>query len=287
MTPRSLLQFKKSTTGRVLSAAVRTLDAIAPAAAQRLALDLFLKPRRTPGSMIGHRFRMTEGGQDLAVWDWGDGPTVLLVHGWNGNAAQLSGFVAPLLRAGCYVAAPDLPAHGVSGGARTNVRDMAGAILRLGRRVGPVHAVIAHSFGATATVLALAQGLGARQAVLIAPPVDLPRYPRGFGAALGLSPRSAQGMARRLDALLGGRETYDILRAAGAAAVRTRLAVLHDPDDREVPFAEGRALAAAWPGARFLPLPGVGHSRALRDPEVIARAVSLVTGPEDALALSA
>jgi pimeloyl-ACP methyl ester carboxylesterase len=287
MTPRSLLRFEKSTTGRILSAAVRTLDAVAPAAAQRLALDLFLKPRRAPGSMIGHRFRMTEAGHDLAVWDWGDGPTVLLVHGWNGNAAQLSGFVAPLLRAGCYVAAPDLPAHGVSGGARTNVRDMADAILRLGRRVGPVHAVIAHSFGATAAVLALAQGLGARRAVLIAPPVDLLRYPRGFGAALGLSPRSAEAMAARLDALLGGRESYDVLRAASAAAARTRLGVLHDPDDREVPFAEGRALAAAWPGARLVPLPGAGHSRALRDPEVVARAVSLVTGPENALALSA
>lgn len=287
MTPRSLSQFEKSTTGRVLSAAVRTLDAVSPATAQRLALDLFLKPRRTPGSMIGHRFRLAEDGHDLAVWDWGDGPTVLLVHGWNGNAAQLSGFVAPLLRAGCYVAAPDLPAHGASGGARTHVRDLADAILHLGRRVGPVHAVIAHSFGATATVLALAQGLGARRAVLIAPPVDLPRYPRGFGAALGLSPRSAEAMVGRLDAVLGGRESYDVLRAARAAAGRTNLAVLHDPDDREVPFAEGRALAGAWPGARFIPIPGSGHSRALRDPEVVARAVSLVTGPENALALSA
>src|SRR5512140_1110367 len=287
MTPRSLLQLEKSTTGRLVSAAVRTLDAVAPSAAQRLALDLFLKPRRIPGSMIGHRFRVAGGGRDLAVWDWGDGPTVLLIHGWNGNAAQLSGFVAPLLRAGCYVAAPDLPAHGISGGTRTNVRDLADAILHLGRRLGPVHAVIAHSFGAPATVLALAQGLGARRAVLIAPPVDLPRYPRGFGAALGLLPRSAEAMAGRLDALLGGREAYDILGAARAADRSTRVAVLHDPDDREVPFAEGRALVAAWPGAQFLPLPRTGHSRALRDPEVIARAVSLVTGPENALALSA
>jgi pimeloyl-ACP methyl ester carboxylesterase len=287
LTPRSLLHLQKSTTGRLVSAAVRTLDAVAPGAAQRVALDLFLKPRRVPGSMIGHRFRVSEAGHDLAVWDWGDGPTVLLVHGWNGNAAQLSGFVAPLLRAGCYVAAPDLPAHGISGGTHTNVRALADAILHLGRRVGPIHAVIAHSFGATATVLALAQGLAARRAVLIAPPVDLPRYPSGFGAALGLSRRSAEAMAARLDALLGGRDAYDILRAAGAVARTTRAAVLHDPDDREVPFAEGRALAAAWPGAQFMPIPRAGHSRALRDPEVIARAVSLVTGPDNALALSA
>src|SRR6185369_3659191 len=127
MTPRSLIRLEKSTTGRLISAGVRVLDTVAPAAAQRLAFDWFGMPRRRSEKpfILGHRFRVTGDGPDLAVWDWGDGRTVLLVHGWNGNGAQLAGFVPPLLRAGCYVAAPDLPAHGSSGGSRANVRVMA------------------------------------------------------------------------------------------------------------------------------------------------------------------
>lgn len=285
MTPRSLEQLNKSTTGRILNAGMRFLDSVAPAAAQRLAFDWFGRPRRRAGrpAIGAHRFLLTGDGPELAVWDWGDGPTVLLVHGWNGNAAQLAGLVPPLLRAGYYVAAPDLPAHGASAGTHTNVRAMADALLRLGRRVGPVHAVIAHSLGAAASVIALAEGLGARRAVLIAPPADLPRYARQFAHAVGLSPRSTSGLLARLDVALGGRESFDLLRLAPSQTARTL--VLHDPADREVPLADAQALARAWPGARLEILEGAGHTRALRHPEVISRAVGFVTDP--ALALSA
>jgi pimeloyl-ACP methyl ester carboxylesterase len=286
MTPRSLTRFEKSTTGRVMAAGVRALDAVAPALAQRLAFDWFGTPRRRPEKpfILGHRFAVVGDGPELAVWDWGDGRTVLLVHGWNGNAAQLSGFVTPLVRAGYYVAAPDLPAHGASAGSRTNVRDMADALLRLGKRVGPVHAVIAHSLGAAATVIALAEGLGADRAVLIAPPSNLRRYAREFARVVGLSPRSADGLLERLDAALGGRDTFDLVRLA--AAQKASMLVLHDPEDREVPIADAQALADAWPGARLAALAGAGHTRALRDAEVISRAVGFVAA-EGSLALSA
>jgi pimeloyl-ACP methyl ester carboxylesterase len=162
---------------------------------------------------------------------------------------------------------------------------MADAVLQLGRRVGPVHAVIAHSLGAAATIIALAEGLGAERAVLIAPPADLPRYAQQFARTLGLSPRSEAGLLARLDVALGGRAAFDLLRLARLQTARTL--VLHDPDDREVPFADGRALAEAWPGARLEALAGAGHTRALRHPEVIARAVGFVADPVRPLALSA
>jgi pimeloyl-ACP methyl ester carboxylesterase len=282
MTPRSLEQLNKSTTGRIVNAGMRFLDSVAPAAAQRLAFDWFGRPRRRPGRPIGgHGFRLTGDGPELAVWDWGEGPTVLLVHGWNGNAAQLNGLVPPLVRAGYYVAAPDLPAHGASAGTHTNVRAMADALLRLGRRVGPVHAVIAHSLGAAASVIALAEGLGAKRAVLIAPPADLPRYARQFAHAVGLSPRSTVDLLARLDVALGGRESFDLLRLAPSQTARTL--VLHDPADREVPLADAQALVRAWPAARLEMLEGAGHTRALRHPEVISRAVRFVTDPALAL----
>src|SRR2546426_767334 len=194
MTPRSLEQLNKSTTGRIVNAGMRLLDSVAPAAAQRLAFDWFGRPRRRVGrpAIGAHRFRLTGDGPELAVWDWGDGPTVLLVHGWNGNAAQLAGLVPPLLRAGYYVATPDLPAH-------------------------------------------------------------------------------------------GARESFDLLRLAPSQTARTL--VLHAPADREVPLADAQALAQAWPGARLEMLEGAGHTRALRHPDVISRAVGFVT--DRTLALSA
>lgn len=287
MTPRSIVQLKKSTTVRILQRSIRLLDAVAPEAAQRLAFDRFGKPQRRAEKpyVAGHRFSLAGGGSELAVWDWGEGRTVLLVHGWNGNAAQLSGFVPPLVRAGYYAAAPDLPAHGFSAGARTNVRAMADALLRLGRRVGPVHAVIAHSLGAAATVIAQAEGLGAERTVLIAPPADLPRYAGLFGRTLGLSSRSTEGFLARIDRVLGGRAAFDLVNLARRQSSPMR--VLHDPEDREVPFADGLALASAWPGASIEPLVRAGHTRALRDPEVISKAVAFVSDPTHPVALTA
>jgi pimeloyl-ACP methyl ester carboxylesterase len=287
---------QKSTTGRIFqsaaAAAVGVLDAVAPAAAQALAFDLFCTPRkrqrdpepRVPG-LPAHRFDLREDGPGLAIWDWGDGATVLLVHGWSGAAAQMSAFVEPLLGAGCYVAAPDLPAHGASEGRRSNVKEMAEAVLQVGRRVGPVHAVVAHSLGATAAIIALARGLRAERAVLLAPASDLPGYARGFARRLGLSARSADGLLARMDARVSGLDAYDPVRLAGAQTAR--LLVLHDPADREVPFAGGRAIAEAWPGGKLEAVPGRGHTRLLRDPDVVRRVVSFVCEDRTPLARTA
>jgi pimeloyl-ACP methyl ester carboxylesterase len=59
-----------------------------------------------------------------------------------------------------------------------------------------------------------------------------------------------------------------------ADLVAPRLAVpallLHDPSDDETPFSETVELAAAWPGARLVPVAGLGHRRLLRHPSTVS-----------------
>src|SRR4051794_15522348 len=141
---------KKSTTGRKHADPIRlglarigfgALDAFSPVLAGRAAANLFTRPLIRAASLEpetglpNHRFELHDLGEPtLNVWDWGAGPTVLLAHGWNGWAAQMSAFVAPLVRAGYFVAAVDMPAHGRSGGTHTHVAGMADALVRAGRR---------------------------------------------------------------------------------------------------------------------------------------------------------
>ena len=61
-----------------------------------------------------------------------------------------------------------------------------------------------------------------------------------------------------------------------ARGARTPLLVFHDPDDREVPWHDAAAIAQAWPGARLVDVPRVGHNRILRDESVIEQAVSFL-----------
>ena len=57
------------------------------------------------------------------------------------------------------------------------------------------------------------------------------------------------------------------------------LLVIHDRADKEVPCAEGEALAAAWPNGSLVTTVGLGHRRILHDQAVIAHAVDHLTTP--------
>jgi pimeloyl-ACP methyl ester carboxylesterase len=287
--PSSIRSAGRKTAFRLARTALGLLDAVAPAAAVRLAAQLFVRPQR-PGeppipevpSLTNHRFTVRYDGPDLAVWDWGDGPTVLLTHGWNGSAAQMAHFVLPLVRAGYFVAALDLPGHGWSGGNTADVSQFADALVRLGRRVGPVRAIVGHSLGGTAAALAITRGLKVDRIAVLASPAEMPPYARQFGAALGLRQRSAEAMIARIHRRVGGPQAIDLL---GAAPLQTaRMLLLHDPNDREVRFEDSERIARVWPRARVQPVPGSGHVRMLRDADVIRRVVEFVR--EDATPLS-
>lgn len=255
---------------------------LAPAALERWAARAFtrplpLLPPRPPrvAGLVGRRFDIDGAGERLAAWEWdGTGPTVLLVHGWNGQAAQLSPFVAPLVASGHYVLAFDQPAHGLSSGSHANLVDLAQAVAAVARKVGPVRAVIAHSLGATATALAIARGLDVERAVLLAPPAEPRHFMRAFAARLGLPTARTDGMIERLQQQVGDLDRLDLSKLA--PALHTRALVIHDPNDREVPFAHGQAIAAAWPGAQLEIVRGLGHRRLLSDRGVVDRAVEFV-----------
>src|SRR5262249_43173476 len=94
----------------------------------------------------------------IAAGRWGHGPTVLLVHGWEGRGAQLGAFVEPLVRAGLSVVAFDAPGHGDTSGSRLYLTDLADCVVDVARAVGPLHAIVAHSLGAAAVLLARQRG---------------------------------------------------------------------------------------------------------------------------------
>jgi pimeloyl-ACP methyl ester carboxylesterase len=277
---------KKSTNGRLwralLRAQFRLLGRIAPALSDRRAAALFGTPRRwhkppepgTPG-LIAERFTVASGHFRIAAWGWGAGPAVVLAHGWNGNAEQLSSFIRPLVQSGFRVVTFDQPAHGHSSGRRATVRSMAEALQAVVRAVGPVQAVVAHSLGATATALALFDNLPAARAVLIAPPADAPHFARRLAVGLGLSPERTDGMLAEVQRNVGVHlESLDIRRFAGW--LRQPGLVFHDVADREVPFAHGQAIADAWPAARFVALTSLGHTRPLADREVVRTTVAFL-----------
>ena len=217
-------------------------------------------------------------GRHIATWRWGSGdaPAVLLAHGWGGQATQMRAFVFPLLAAGYRVIAYDQPAHGVSEGRLTGLPDFADVLAEMAWHHGKVRAVIAHSLGATAAAMAHAWGkLDVQKLVLVSAPSDLIGYSRRFARWHWMPEPLRSAMQSAIEERYGlAWEELELSRVA--PRLTAPALVIHDRDDRMVPWKQGAAFADRWQGARLVTTQGLGHRRVLEDEAVADAAVSFV-----------
>ena len=287
-------QAEKSTIGRssgwaLRRAAIRSMHPLAPGPAAQLAARWFVTPVRTApdrGALAppaeGRRkdsaasavdvdpvpLIVSAGERRLAAWSWGRGPLVLLVHGWSGHGLQLAAMARAIAERGHRAVAFDQPAHGRSPGRTATIPEMADTIWQVSEQLGGARALVAHSLGAVAATVALSRGLAAGRAVFLAPPVDPVRWLARFGRALGLPASANPSLVAALEARAGV-PIAALQPLALAPALTAELLIVHDAGDREVPIADGEALARAWPGARLVATDGLGHTRLLASPTAV------------------
>jgi pimeloyl-ACP methyl ester carboxylesterase len=286
MTQAVVVHSEKSTIVRTSFGLSRSFSwghRLAPQIAERWAFQRFMRPerRKSPSddaalfaSARQLRVESEPNAEHLAAWQWGEGPPVLLVHGWEGRAAQFAEFIPRLLERGFSAVAFDAPAHGQSPGAHASLRTFALAARSVAARVGRLQGLIGHSLGGLAALLALRQRLQAESAVVIAPPSPGSHF-SGFSRELGLDDGARARIAKRIETEVGLPFT-DVEGPALAADLRTPGLVIHDRNDKEAPWLFGAATAAAWPDALLHTTDALGHRRILRDPAVIDAAVSFI-----------
>ena len=292
MTDREYVDLMNSTIVRshqppaLVRAAGRAASALAPELAARVAARLFLTPPRPrrPAAEIALIARASArpvyvGGRRLEMWKWGRGPAVLLVHGWGGRGAQLSGFVEPLVARGFSVVTFDAPGHGAAEPGVVTIPEMTAALRAVAATQRPLAGLVAHSGGAMVAARALYEGLHASTVVFVAPAAELEGFATWFARGLGLSPRVAALMRERVEERVGKPWSALDITTLGPA-LTAPLLVVHDRGDAEVPWQQGRLVAHSWGGrAEVLETDGLGHRRILRDPRVIATAADFVAQP--------
>lgn len=238
---------------------------------------LFLSPRTTQ-RLVPDVPRLDESWCDYTkingqaskarVYTAGSGPTVLLLHGWEGASYSHSVLARRLLEEGFRVIMFDMPAHGMSPGKITNMLEISEVAEKLATKEGGLHALVGHSFGATCAGYAIGQGLQTKYFVAIAAPSTIGFIIDHFSALVGASEKTKQGLIKKISTILNGPiEQASLMRLAPKFTAEGL--IIHDRNDRIVPYKLAQALSDAWPSAELITTRGLGHSRILQSDEAI------------------
>ncbi|MCK4951920.1 MAG: alpha/beta hydrolase, partial [Gammaproteobacteria bacterium] len=212
--------------------------------------------------------------QKICVYQWGEGPVILLVHGWNGRATQLAASVDGLVAAGYKVIGFDAPGHGQSDGNQTHIIEVCEIMAELNELYGPVHGIIAHSFGVPCSVLALNESIKPEKIVCISSPLSVHWLLDKFCEHLECPASVKQAIERKMKKQFG-KDIWPRLKTDELAKTLTCPAlIIHDRNDSNIPWEHGQTLSDHWPDSRLLLTDRLGHRRILHNPTVIKQIVT-------------
>jgi pimeloyl-ACP methyl ester carboxylesterase len=208
----------------------------------------------------------------VAAWRLGEGPAVLLVHGWEDDNSLWGPAIDAFSVWARPVVALDLPGHGFSPSDDASMKSAGLALVETAKAMGPITAVVGHSFGCGAIIHALSHGLEVEQAILIATPVPRTQVRRPMEAE-GVDP-AVLARADELRAAHSLKTTEQI--EAKLKAMTTPMMAIHSMDDAQCAFSNSERLVALWPGAELLAVDGLGHRAIAQDRDVVERVVMAV-----------
>lgn len=198
---------------------------------------------------------------------------VVVAHGWGSRALRMQMWLAPLRSLGYAVLFYDARGHGESDptphvSLRHFAEDVRAAVAFARQRFSRV-AVLGHSLGAAATLVAMADGLDLEAAVCLAAPahplqatVDLLA---GQGLPVGFITRRVSPHAQAL----AGRTFDSMAPERRVAGVRAPVLLLHGSDDAVVPAAHFHRIGrAAGPNVEAHLIAGADHATIKSDPRV-------------------
>lgn len=258
----------------------RVLGTLSPAYAARQARDLFLTPKRYPIKQweeeMEQRGQRIEAGNGLSAISWGQSERkILIAHGWESRATQMSGFVDVLLEKGFEVIALDGPAHGHSNGSWANPYLFAQAVAHAYKKLGPFEGVIGHSMGGNAVATAISEGMECSKVVLISSPSSIDNVLNRFANFIGLPDSAGRKFIAMVEDKVG-KSTHHLNTASNISKGSIKGLIIHDRSDVEIPYEEALEINRYWVNASLFSTEGFGHRAIVRQPIVWEKAANFL-----------
>ncbi|RYY57183.1 MAG: alpha/beta fold hydrolase, partial [Chitinophagaceae bacterium] len=211
-------------------------------------------------------------------WNKGAPVRALVVHGFESSVVNFETYVAALVKKGYEVLAFDAPAHGKSAGKRMHVLDYRDFLHFVQQEFGPATRFVAHSVGALALCLCIAETPDNRhmRLALIAPLTETTSTFRLFSEFLQLAPAVRKELDQIILSISGHNlQWFSVSRAL--AGIRSEVLWHHDRTDLITPFSDlAPVIASNHPNVDFVFTEGLGHRRIYRDEKVITRIIEFL-----------
>lgn len=219
--------------------------------------------------------------KNLKGWTIGDGPGILLMHGWNGRGIQFNKFINPLILAGYSPIIIDGPAHGDSEGRHTSYfefSDVVRYIMRPEHKFN-IQGIIGHSFGASAAINCISKDKYQVKLVLISPALYLKNMLQTSFSNHGISLTMFNEIIEEYENYYGYSLTDDDpIKLIGE--LDADILLIHDKKDKATPFRHSEIASGLNNNIRLVATEGKGHGRILKSDRVVSESIYFITNKE-------
>lgn len=224
-------------------------------------------------SKQAHTFFLEFKQNKLKIYEWGNGPVVLLVHGWAGRALQMNAFITPLLSKGYKVVAFDHKGHGESSSSFSSFPEIARCTgLVAAHYADELYGVIAHSIGSNSVFKASENIERELKIVAVAPMEKFLGWLERMRMRMGIYENLFAQIVREIESD-SGLNLGDLCVLDYEKIGRHDVLLVHDKFDRMNKISASYEIQKNLQGTELIETEMLGHSRILANDQVVQRVV--------------
>ncbi|MEO0527792.1 MAG: alpha/beta hydrolase [Bacteroidota bacterium] len=252
----------------VIGTYYNSMSLVSPQRTTEKAFQLFCTPRK--GGVLPEQRSFLENAKDtilevsgirIQTYCWqGEGPTLVLMHGWESNTFRWRNFIPKLVHEGFNIIAMDAPAHGNSSGKVLNIPLYAECAQKVIELYRPSH-IIGHSVGGMTMIYNQYKydNPHIEKMVSLGAPSELSDFMRQYKNILGLNEKVMRNLEDYFIATFKFKFA-DFSTAKFAKSLSNKGLLIHDELDAIAPIWSSEQVHANWGNSTFIKTKGLGHS---------------------------
>lgn len=214
----------------------------------------------------------------IQVFEWGNGPVVLLAHGWSGSPLQFDTLIRTLLALNYKVVAFDQKGHGASSGRYSSFPEFVRSTeLVAAHYRANLHGIVAHSIGSNSILKVCECLTPSLKVAAIAPVGDFLQMLETLRRRMGIYEGLFTQVIRKIETE-SGLELAELNQLDYSKIAHHEVLLVHDRFDKINEFDASVEIHKNLHGSILMPTEMLGHSRILNDRAVIDRVVAHISG---------